>query len=375
MSVDEKATNYIEASDAATLSDRTLTAAQRFSKLCENTPFYRIEQLLMRIGVNVHALRSVLVWREELGRRLDEADRRVAHAIRALEGFSTAYMRLKTGARHTAFINEMRRVRKVLSGGDNGGSGGVEKSLSRLYASVREQLSEIKNEAPVDAAMLTAIEGDLKEVAGIHKTLHAVLVAELPKIAEPMAMGTLLDNNAWAALMCAIKVSPEAEKPRILAEAMAALVADMDRTARQIVKAKARTLANGATESEEAAASRKGCMLQASLHTMRKRLIALSASFYRYRAKQVVALAESTKSVTETMRHAAINVETAQAVNSFKHRHPIQRIMDDIRGMDVSLDSGRGANPHNGYSMGAIMRHFKNNYVERITNSGKTGNA
>ena len=375
MSVDDKATTSAEAIDAATLSDRTLTADQRFSKLCENTPFFRIEQSLTRIGVNVHALRSVLVWREELGRRLDEADRRVAHAIRALEGFSTAYMRLKTGARHTAFINEMKRVRKVLSGGEKGGREGGEKSLSGLYASVREQLSEIKNESPVDVSMLTAIEGDLKDVAGLHKTLHAVLVSELPKIAEPMATGTLLDNNAWAALMCAIKASPEAEKPRILAEAMAALVADMDRTARQIVKVKARTLANGATESEEAAASRKGCMLQASLHTMRKRLIALSSSFYRYRAKQVAALAVSTKSVTETMRHAAVNVETAQAVSSFRHRHPVQRIMDDIRGLDASLDSGRGANPHNGYSMGAIMRHFKNNYVERITNSGKTGNA
>lgn len=363
------------ADDAATLADRKLTAKQRFLKLGENTPYFRIEQELNRIVVNVRSIRTLLSWRENLTLRLDEADRRVAHAIRALEGFSTAYMRLKTGSRHTAFVNEMKRVRRVLSGGDDDSVQDTEKTIAGLYSAVREQLNGIRKEAPVDAKLLESVDADLRDISGLHKTLHAVLVTELPRVAEPMAMGTLLDNNVWAHLMCVIKASPEFEKPRIISDAMATLVDDMDRTARQITKVGTRTTANGATESEEAAAHRRCCALQASLQTMRKRLVALSAAFYKYRARQVASLAACTKSVTDTMGHSAIDVETVQAVNAFRRRHPVRRDMDDILELDVALDAGRGANPHQGYSMAAIMRHFKDNYVERITNNGETSHA
>lgn len=340
-------------------------------KKTEDIPFFRLESLLTAIATSLGNMRRTLDWSGELSTRVYAAESRQLHVLSELEKFNAS------GPKgNPEFLDKVQELRDFVAGTNSWLDPEIREddmSLAGIFRTVRQIAKELGAKEFVDAGnkFIKPLEKSFREVKDIHQDLHRVLGAELPKVCEESAKGTLLDNSNWANLMVRIHDAPAAGKFALIAQAMTDLTDDMDRTSRQLVKLEARTKANGATESEEAAAKRKANSLKLSVETMRRRLILLSSAFYRRRKETLDSIFEATRKVNKSLEHASVNVDTVRAAKSFRDRYGIKHSVDDLLSLDLELDKNKGSNPHLGYSLGAIMKHYRDNYQARIAGGEK----
>lgn len=337
-----------------------------------DNPVSRLEVSLNAIATNTAAMRRAYDAIFDLEQLLDEAVRRQETILRALDRFDDKYVAtLKASPRHAAFMRKIREVKAVLGHGlahkitgDPGDDSS--RSLEGLLAKVDAVRKEIAKTPLMTSgqAFIEPVTAELEGIRPLYQELHRLLVTPLPKAAEPLAVGSLADNDGWVSLLLKIKEAPESEKTRLVAAGLRTAAEDMGRIARQAAKLEARATGKGSTEAEKEAARRRSYALHRSIDALRKRMVTLAASFYSKRQRTLAGLVEATKEATSALRAPGVTIETLRDVKTFRNRHGIQRLADDLLGLDAALDRGKGMNP----TLGNLMKYFHDNAQRRITN-------
>lgn len=349
-----------------------MTAKETKATLDDDNPVSRIEASLNAIATNTAAMRRAYDAIFDLGRILDEAVRRQESVLRKLDAFDDKYVAsLKAGPRHSAFMRKLREVKAVLGHGlarEMGFGAGDYSSLS--IAGLLRKVSAVKGEiakTPLMAsgqAFIEPVTDELEVLRPLYQELHRILVTPLPKAAEPLAVGSLADNDGWVALLLRIKEAPEAEKAGIIAAGLKTAAEDMGRIARQAAKLEERATGKGSTAAEQEAARRRSYALHRSIDALRKRMVALAASFYAKRQRALAGLVEATKATAGALQAHGVTIETIRDAKAFRNRYGIQRLADDLVGLDAALDRGKGTNP----TLGNLLRYYHDNAQRRISN-------
>lgn len=349
-----------------------MTAKETKATLDNDNPVTRLESSLNAIATNTAAMRRAYDAIFDLGRILDEAVRRQEAVLRKLDAFDDKYVAsLKAGPRHSAFMRKLREVKAVLGHGlahemGLGAGDYSSRSIAGLLAAVDAVRKEIAKTPLMTSgqAFVVPVTAELESLRPLYQELHRLLVTPLPKAAEPLAAGSLADNDGWVSLLLKVKAAPEAEKTALVAAGLGTAAEDMARISRQAAKLEERATGRGSTAAEQEAARRRSYALHRAIDALRKRMVALAASFYSKRQRTLAGLVAATKTVSGALQAPGVTAETIRDAKTFRNRHGIQRLADDLVGLDAALDRGKGTNP----TLGNLLKYYHDNAQRRISN-------
>ena len=342
--------------------------------LDSDNPVTRVESLLSSIASNSAAMRRAYDSISDLQTQLESAMRRQDAVMQKLDALDDRYLAtLKAGHRHSSFMTLLRQVKSVLGYGcsskgdpESCVAGDGQRSILGILSEVDKVRKEIASTPLMQSGeqFVVPVAKDLEAIKSLYRVLHSLLGSPLPKAAEPAAVGTVADNDAWVSLLLRIREAGEDGKLRLVAAAMRAAADDIYRVSRQAEKMEVRARDDGSESNERDVANRKSYALRKSVEVIRKRMTMLAASFYSKREREMTRIADATREAAAALRADGVTRDTLLEAKAFRNRHPVQRQADDILGLDASLDSGKGVNP----TLGNLMKYYKKNAQRRIAN-------